>query len=104
MAYRVVWTAPALADLEQAAGYIAETSSVYAAAFARDVRGASRSLRQFAGRGRIVPEIGDPTVRELFVQRYRLIYRTRDEVVEIAALIHGSRDLAPVIGPFAGRD
>jgi len=31
-------------------------------------------LAAFAARGRIVPELNDPTVREVFVFRYRLLY------------------------------
>jgi hypothetical protein len=33
-------------------------------------------------------------VRELFVGRYRLIYRVADDQVAILGFIHGARDLA----------
>ncbi|HYI09317.1 MAG TPA: type II toxin-antitoxin system RelE/ParE family toxin [Thermoanaerobaculia bacterium] len=61
----------------------------------REARDAARSLRQFANRGRVVPEIGDPSVRELLVfrQRYRMIYRVLEREVQILAFIHGARDL-----------
>jgi hypothetical protein len=36
-----------------------------------EARQAARSLKRFAERGRIVPEVGDPGIRELFVRRYR---------------------------------
>ena len=42
--------------------------------------------------GRIVPEIGDPNVRELIVYSYRLIYEILPEEIRILALIHGKRD------------
>jgi toxin ParE1/3/4 len=59
----------------------------------RDARDAARSLRQFANRGRVVPEENDPSIRELFVQSYRLIYRVHGSEVQIIGFIHGARDL-----------
>jgi toxin ParE1/3/4 len=52
-------------------------------------------LGAFANRGRIVPELDDESVRELFVfrQRYRMIYRVLAHEVQILAFIHGARDL-----------
>ena len=95
MAWRVSWSEPAWAHLQAAAEYIEYDSPRYAAVLVREARDAARSLRQFANRGRVVPEIGDPDVRELFVfrQRYRMIYRVQDREVQILALVHGARDL-----------
>lgn len=95
MAWRVKWTEPAWSNLEAAAAYIAQDSPRYAATLVREARDAARSLRQFANRGRVVPEIGDPAIRELFVfrQRYRLLYRVLTGEVHILAFIHGARDL-----------
>jgi len=43
----------------------------------------------------VVPEIGDPTIRELIIFRYkyRLLYRVVEHEVHILAFIHGARDL-----------
>lgn len=46
-----------------------------------------------ADRGRVVPELDEPTVRELVVGNYRLIYEVGAETVYVLALIHGARDL-----------
>lgn len=56
---------------------------------ALDVAG---SLASLPDRGRVVPEVGDVTLRELFVYRYRLLYRVRDDRVVIVAFLHGARD------------
>ena len=61
---------------------------------------AGDSLFQFPNRGRVVPEYGDDTIRELFVDRYRLIYRVRSNSVLIAAFVHGSRDLSALLPPI----
>ena len=74
MARRVVWSYEATADLSALAEYIAKDSSYYAAALVREIRAASRSLNKFSERGRIVPELNDARIRELFVKEYRLIY------------------------------
>lgn len=59
-----------------------------------------RRLRLEAGRladhpamGRVVPEYGDPAIRELIVARYRLVYRLEAEanLVRILGIVHGSR-------------
>ena len=93
MARKVIWSFEATADLEAIAEYIARDSSFYAASFVIEVRGASRSLSEFSERGRIVPELSNPSIRELFINDYRLIYRIEESCVEILGLIHGRRDL-----------
>jgi plasmid stabilization system protein ParE len=53
---------------------------------------AARSLESLSDRGRVVPERADPAIREVFVYRYRLIYRTAGDTVAVIAFIHGARD------------
>jgi len=93
MARRVVWTQIAWSDLEAAADYIAKDSPNYAAAFVREVRDAARSLAYLAERGRIVPEFGDPSIRELLVRNYRLVYQVTKDAAYVVGFIHGARDL-----------
>jgi addiction module RelE/StbE family toxin len=95
---QVVWSQAATEDLEAVAEFISRDSPAYAGGFVRRVREATRSLREFAERGRIVPEFGDETIRELFVQSYRLIYKVEEFRVIIVALVHGRRDLKGVWG------
>jgi plasmid stabilization system protein ParE len=59
MAREVVWTDPAWEDLEAAAEYIARDSDAYAAVFVEEIKAAQ-----------IVPETGDPSIRELLVRPY----------------------------------
>ncbi|MBM4044990.1 MAG: type II toxin-antitoxin system RelE/ParE family toxin [Planctomycetes bacterium] len=93
MAQEVKWTETAWGDLESVSDYIAQDSPYYAAAFVREVRDAARSLAHLAGRGRVVPEFGEPCVREIFVRKYRLIYHVGEQTVHIIGFIHGARDL-----------
>jgi toxin ParE1/3/4 len=93
MARKVIWSLEATDDLEAIADYIARDSSFYAASFVIEVLGASRSLSEFSERGRLVPELSNTSIRELFINDYRLIYRVEESSVAILGLIHGRRDL-----------
>jgi plasmid stabilization system protein ParE len=76
-----------------AASYIARDSPGSALRVLDDAFAAARSLGRLALRGRIVPERRDPSIREIFVHRYRLMYRVKPESVEIIAFVHATRDL-----------
>ncbi|MEI6148853.1 MAG: type II toxin-antitoxin system RelE/ParE family toxin [bacterium] len=89
------WTLQAAADLEAIAEFIAVDSPQYAQLFALDVLRAIERLTTFPRSGRVVPEIGNPAVREIILGNYRIVYRVRKEVVEILAIYHGARLLDP---------
>lgn len=93
----VVWSHSATTDLESIVEYIFRDSEFYAATVARELVSAARSLATFSERGRVVPEYEDPTVREVIVRRYRLIYRVRSDRVEVLRIIHGARQMPPVV-------
>ena len=43
--------------------------------------------------GRVVPELQDENIREVFVYSYRIVYELVTDTVQINAIIHGRRDL-----------
>ena len=61
---------------------------------ARDALDAAASLASFAERGRVVPELNDPAIREVFVDKYRLQYEVGEARVLIVAFLYGARDFA----------
>lgn len=91
MDYHIAWSPEALADVEAIASYIARDSAAYAQAVVEKVLETARNVREFPLVGRIVPELGQETIRERFVYSYRLIYRIRNDTITIAAVIHGRR-------------
>jgi len=93
MARKIVWSFEAIADIEALANYISRDSAYYAAAFVQEALDVSRSLNEFSERGRVVPEFGDPNIRELFVKGYRLIYSIEKYRIVLVGLVHGKRDL-----------
>lgn len=89
---RVVWTAGARGDFDGIIAFIAE-DSLAAARKVLDVGlRTAASLAELPERGRIVPELADPSVREVFVYSYRLMYRVLEREVRVLAIVHGARD------------
>lgn len=93
MAYRVIWSPRALADVEAIASYIALDSESYAKTVVRTIIRSTRTLARFARSGRKVPEFDDENMRELIAYSYRIIYTLEQSQVTIVAVIHGRRML-----------
>ncbi len=94
---RVDWTPGAREGLNDALKFIAEDSPAAAARVLDVVLDAADSLQLLSLRGRIVPEVSDDKVREIFVFSYRLIYEVLDDQVQVLAFIHGARDFGALL-------
>ena len=103
MAHRVVWAPAALRDVDDIASYIARDSTRYAASVVGSLRDLARTLRQFPLSGRMVPELGDETVREKLVYGYRMVYRVGPGVVTIAAVVHARQSFDTGVGRLRQR-
>ena len=61
--------------------------------------GAVDQLALFPDSGRVVPERGEPTLRELIRPRYRIVYERQPDVIGVLTNFHAARtfpeDLAP---------
>lgn len=97
MARGLVWSPEAVEDIESIASYIERDSAWYAKAVASKIVETAEAIPEFPELGRVVPEVGDPAIRERFAYSYRIIYRLEAERILIAAVIHGSRLLLPFV-------
>ena len=88
----VAWSDRALEDVESAYEYFLERSPDYAARLLWAIERAGDSLAELSERGRVVPELQTPQLRELIVEKHRLVYRVESTRVVIARLIHGAQD------------
>ncbi|SCM83690.1 Addiction module toxin, RelE/StbE family [uncultured Sporomusa sp.] len=88
----VKWSEPAKRDLKQIHDFIARDSERYAKKVAMDFVTRSEALQSFPKMGRIIPELDDPSIRELLIYSYRLIYRITLGQVEILAIVHVRRE------------
>jgi toxin ParE1/3/4 len=97
MDVRVSWSPAALDDVDAIAEYIHRDSPAYASAVVDKLLEAARNLATFPNAGRIVPELDNETVRERFVYSYRLIYRVQGNEALVVAVVHGRRQLEPLL-------
>ena len=93
----VTWSPQSIRDVESIRAFIAQDSSVYAELVARRIVAAVERLHFFPESGRIVPERQDPEIREIIISPYRIVYRLRVGLVEIATVFRGSREFPELI-------
>ena len=91
----VIWTPGARTDLDEIVAYIARDSLPFALAFLEEAFETAETLTTLSERGRVVPELNDPIVRELFIKRYRLLYAVHEQEVHVLAVLHGAREFKP---------
>jgi plasmid stabilization system protein ParE len=91
----VRWTPQAAEDLEAIAEFIAADSPRFAGLFVMDTLEAVNRLSSFPRLGRMVPETGNPSIREILLGNYRIVYRVRRETVEILTVWQGARLFDP---------
>ena len=89
---RVTWSEGAHRELDEAIAYVADDSPRNAADLLERILRAGASLSELSERGRILPELGDPSIREVQVEPSRLIYSVGESQVIILGLLHGRRD------------
>ena len=90
---RIVWTDTALSDLQRHTEHIRKDSPQNAVRVNRRLREAVKLLNRFPEIGALVPELNVPTIRELIVYSYRIIYEVRENACDILFIFHASRDL-----------
>jgi toxin ParE1/3/4 len=88
---RLVWALPALEDVQEIRSYIARDSPRYARVVAERLVAAVDRLRTHPLSGRVVPEVGQSTLREVVEPPYRIVYRVRAELLEVVAVVHSAR-------------
>lgn len=88
---RIVWAPQAIQDVEAIRAHIARDSTHYADLAVERIIGAVERLADHPRSGRMVPELGDESIREVIHGNYRIVYRLRPDVIEIATVFHGAR-------------
>ena len=87
----VAWSPEAADDLKGIAAYLARDSAAYARAVVSKVLATVLSSGREPTIGRLVPEVGDVSIRERFVYSYRVVYRIEPQRVLVLAILHGKR-------------
>jgi addiction module RelE/StbE family toxin len=88
---QVIWAPQAIQDVEAIRAHVARDSVHYADLVVERIVAAVERLVDHPRSGRIVPELGDVSIREVIHGNYRIVYRLRQDIVEIATVFHGAR-------------
>jgi toxin ParE1/3/4 len=91
---QIIWSALAKEHLREIDRYISEGSLFYSIIFIDKLIASVEKVGAFPRIGRIVPEFERDDLREIFFHKYRIVYSIKDDVVTIAAIVHGAMDLA----------
>ncbi len=89
----VIWTEPALAQLDEIAEYIALENLSAASKLVAKVLTTVDRLGQFPSSGREPPELASTVYREVVVSPCRVFYRAENEKVFILHVMREEREL-----------
>ncbi|WP_163969237.1 type II toxin-antitoxin system RelE/ParE family toxin [Oceanobacillus halotolerans] len=87
------WSKLAVSDFEDIISYISIDSEENARLFVFRIIDSVETMAIFPYSGRIVPELNNELIREKFFNNYRIIYRIKENVMEVARVLHSDREL-----------
>ncbi|MBU1293700.1 MAG: type II toxin-antitoxin system RelE/ParE family toxin [Gammaproteobacteria bacterium] len=90
---QIIWTEPALDNLNDIAEYIAVSNPYAARQLVENVFSKVQRLEQFPDSGRIPEEISTLNYREVVVNPCRVFYKVDNDSVYILHLLRQERDL-----------
>jgi len=89
----VIWTEPAIQELDAIAEYIALDNPAAASDLVRAVFDKTERLENFPNSGRIPPELPDSVYREVVVPPCRIFYREDEQRVLVLFVMREERML-----------
>lgn len=89
----IIWTEPALSDLNDIAEYIALENVFAAKQLVQTVFAKVERLEAFPESGRIPPELEHLSYREIVVTPCRVFYKQDAEIIYILFVMRAERDL-----------
>ena len=90
---QIIWTEPALQDLNDIAEYIALDKASAATNLVQKIFSSVERLEQFPKSGRMPPELKKSRYREVIVSPCRIFYRIEKEKVFILYVMRSERKL-----------
>lgn len=88
---RLKWTNEALMRLFEMEDFISQDSPERAGKFVDQIIEHAETLSDKPLRGRTVPEISNPDIRELIFKKYRIVYRVKGNSLYILTVFEGHR-------------
>ena len=84
------WSPQSISDVESIKAHINRDSPHYASLLVGRIIAAVELAGNYPESGRVVPEVGDGTIREILWRNYRIVYRVREANVEVVTIFHGA--------------
>jgi plasmid stabilization system protein ParE len=92
------WTLRAQTDLLEIARFIARDNPEAATRWIAILRKRARAAARMPRAGRRVPELGRDDVREVVVQRYRIVYQLAPDGIVVLVVFESHRQLPVGVG------
>lgn len=86
---QITWSLTALLRLIEIEDFISMDNPLQAEKFILRLINRGESVKDFPYRGRLLPEFSNNEIREVFEKSYRIVYKIRDEHVEILTVFEG---------------
>ena len=94
---RIHWTNRALDHLLAIHEYVAQNSAIYANRLIDRLTRRSEQIGLFPQSGRMVPEYKRSDIREVIERPYRIIYRVKEDQIDILSVVHSAQQLPPQV-------
>lgn len=93
MAFQIVWSEIAVEDLREIVQFIAQDDPAAAAKLADRILSRIETASELPFANRSVPEREDPSIREIILRPYRIIYQADDKrsAIHILRVWHAAR-------------
>lgn len=98
MAFKLIWSPSARHDLKDVTAFIAEDNVAAGKQFRRNILQKVERLCDCPESGRIVPELNNPSIREIMHKPCRIVYRVNHEkyIIEIVRVWHAARGVPAI--------
>ena len=88
---KIIWSELARDHLKEIDSYISTGSPFYSIIFIDNLIESIDKIGSFPKCGRIVPEFSNPELREFIYKNYRIVYRIKQESLEILTVFEAHR-------------
>ncbi len=92
---KIVWSENAEIELDEIYEYISLDSESRALQMIERIRDRNKQIAQFPYSGKMVPEYEQNEIREIIESPYRIIYRIKENQIEILSVFHCSLGKPP---------
>ena len=96
---KVVFSAEAIADLEEIGDYIAKDSPRRARTFLAELRDASLDIAHFPEKFQLVPRYERDGLRRRPHGAYLIFYTIEPEFIAVVHILHGAQDYEAILAP-----